>query len=182
VILATKNSSTWASNNVIWATILSNTAANPSVVTVDDWKNLSDNTGGQTPAASSLYVILPVSMPFKYVGLTDSVAAISGTETGTAPGGNELTANGLGRTVATTLTHAAGAANGTIGITFTYTGGTSQTIGRSFIANSPIPSASLNRGNSLYFVDQLNGTVGYQVGTSGDSIQITYTITFTAVP
>lgn len=183
IIITTTTSATWASANVVYGTILSNTQASGSVVTVDGWWKISDNTSaGANPFATALYVILPCAAPYWIVGITDSVSAVAGTETGTAPGGTEYTANGLGRTIATTLTHTAGASTGTIGVTFTYTGSSSVTIGRSFVSNSKTASAGSGRGNFGFFIDQLNGASGYVVASNGDTLQITYTVTYATVP
>lgn len=181
-VIVTNSNATWASGSPIYGTILSNTTGANSIVTVDGWWKVADNTTGGNPAATANYIILPTQMPFWVMGLTDSTGSVGGTETGTAPGGAELTANGLGRVIATTLSHTASADTGTIGKTFTYTGGTNQVIGRSFISNSQTASAGSGRGNFAFFVDQLNGTFGYNVASNGDTLQITYTITFAAVP
>lgn len=183
VIVTTITSAVWASANVVYGVILSNTTGANSVVTVDGWWKISDNTtAGANPTTTSLYVILPTSMPYWVMGLTDSVSSVGGTETGTAPGGTEYTSTGLGRVIATTLTHTAGASTGTIGNTFTYTGSSSITIGRSFLSNSQTASAGSGRGNFAIFVDQLNGGTGYVVASNGDTLQVTYTVTYATVP
>lgn len=182
VIVTTKTSAVWASANVIYGTILSNTKASTSIVTVDGWWNIADNTAaGANPTTTSLYVILPTQMPFWVMGLCSDTTSVGGTETGTSPG-TELTGNGLDRTIATTLTHTAGASTGTVGNTFTYTTSGSITIGRSFLSNSKTASAGSGRGNFALFADQLNSTTGYVVASNGDTLQITYTVTYATVP
>lgn len=182
VVLGTNTSATWAAANVVYATILSNTSGTNTVLTLDGWWKIADNTSGTMPVATSQYVVLPAQMPFWVMGLTDSTSSVAGTETGTVPGGTEIITNGLNRVIATTLTHTASASTGTIGKTFTYTGGTNQVIGRSFMSNSQTAAAGSGRGNFAFFVDQLNGTFGYNVASNGDTLQITYTITFATVP
>jgi len=181
IIISTNTSAVWASANVVWGLILSNTAAASSVVTVDGWWTLA-NAAGSIPLSTSLYVVIAATPPFQVMALTDSVAAVIGTETGTALLGTEQTTNGLTRALVTTWTHTAGASTGTIGKTFTYTGGSSQAIGRSALVNSQTSAAGSGRGNFAFFVDQLNGSSGYFVANNGDTIQITYTITYTTVP
>lgn len=183
VIVTTKTSATWAPANVIYGTILANTKASTSVVSVDGWWSMLDNTAaGANPATTAFYVVLPTSMPYWVMGLTDSVSSVAGTETGTAAGGTEYSSTGLGRVIATTLTHTAGASTGTVGNTFTYTGSSSITIGRSFLSNSQTAAAGSGRGNFAMFIDQLNGGTGYVVASSGDTLQVTYTVTYATVP
>lgn len=184
VIVTTSTSAVWASANAIYGTILSNTSGASSVVTVDAWWKVADNTAASAPTSTSFFVILPCMMPFWVMGLTTNVSSIAGTETGTAPGGTELLASaGLGRTIATVFSHTASASTGTVGNTFTVTGSPgSTTIGESFLSNSQTPSAASGRGNFIFFADQLNGATGYVVATNGDTLQITYTITYTTVP
>lgn len=182
IIFANTNA-TWASGSVLYGTVLSNTAASPTVVTVDTWSKVLDNTAGQTAAATTNYIVFPAQTPFWHMGITESIASVAGTETGTAPGGTEYgSGEGLERSICTTFTHTAGASTGTIGKTFTYTGSTSKTIGRSFLSNSQVTAAASGRGNFAFFVDQLNGATGYVVASNGDTLQITYTITYTTVP
>lgn len=183
LIFTTTVSATWAAANVVYATILSNTSGTNTVLTVDGWWKISDNTAaGANPFATAQYLVFPAQAPFWVMALTDSVGAVGGTETGTALGGTELTTLGLSRGLATTFTHTAGASTGTIGKTFTYTGSASQTIGRSALVNSQTAAAGSGRGNFAFFVDQLNGATGYVVASNGDTLQITYTITYATVP
>lgn len=183
VVVTTTTSATWSATNVIYGTILSNTSGTNSVLTVDGWWKIADNTSaGANPFATAQYVILPAQMPFWVMGITNNVSSIAGTETGTAPGGTEYNANGLTRLICTTFTHSAGASTGTLGLTYTFTGSSSTTIGESFLSNSQTVSAGSGRGNFAFFADQLNGATGYVVASNGDTLQITYTITYTTVP
>ncbi len=185
IVFATTTSATWAAANVVYATVLSNGSGSNSQLVVDGWRKVSDDTVASNPFATSQYVVFPAQAPFKIFALSDSVAAVAGTETGTAMGGTEWvvgTAPGLQRAYATTFTHTAGASTGTIGKTFTYTGSSSVTVGRSALVNSLTAGGTSPRGNFAFFIDRLNGGTGYALATSGDTLQILMTVTYATVP
>lgn len=109
----------------VYGVITANTAANPTVVTVDKWYNPASPGGSAAATPSSgAWVILPGMAPASWMGITTDVAAPGATDTTLA---SEETTNGLGRAYAS-YAHTASAASYTLAKTFTYTGSSSKTL------------------------------------------------------
>lgn len=109
----------------VYGVITANTAANPTVVTIDRWYT-PGSAGGAAAATPSTgtWVILPGMAPASWMGITTDTAAAAITDTTLA---SEETANGLGRAYAT-YAHTTSAASYTLTKAFTYTGSTSKTL------------------------------------------------------
>lgn len=159
----------------LYGVIQSNTSGTTPVYTVDRWYTMPGAASGSTPSATSPYLVIPCTAPFWYVALSDSISAVSATDTGIAMGGTEYSTQGLARQIITSITRTAGSAityTVSLATTFTYSGSTSQSIGRAGLANSLV----LNK-NYIYFLDQINAGVAATVSSNGDTLAITYTIT-----
>jgi hypothetical protein len=153
--------------------VQSNTSGTTPAFTVDGWYNLAGAAQSGTFAnAGVFYVLIPCAPPFWYIALTDSVAAVAGTETGAALGGAEITTNGLGRAQAATVTRTIGSTTSTQANTFTYTGAVAQVCGRCALVNSIVATK-----NYAYFIDQTNAGVGETVSSNGDTLTVTYSLT-----
>lgn len=173
-LLVGNTSATWA-GTTLYGVVQSNTSGTTPVHTVDRWYTLAGATSGSSPSTSGPYLILPVSAPFWFVALSDSVSAVSATDTGAAMGGTEFSTQGLARQIITSITRTAGSSityTVSMATTFTYTGSTSQSIGRAALVNSLVASK-----NFAYFLDQINSGVAATVSSNGDTLAITYTIT-----
>lgn len=173
MILVSSNATFGTAGTVGYGVVQSNTSGTTPVYTVDAWYSLAGVIQSGTYANSGLfYILLPCTPPFWYIALSDSVATVAPAATGAALGGNELTADGLGRALVTTVTRTVGVAATTMAKTFTYTNSTAQAIGRCAITNSAV-----NAKNYAYFIDQVNSGVAATVSASGDTFTPTYTIT-----
>jgi hypothetical protein len=148
--------------------IQSNTNGANTVLTVDGWTTLA-GAGGSTPSSTTFYIIGPPP-PFWYIALSDSTSAVAGTETGAAMGGTEQTTNGLSRALADTLTHTAGTTTAVVGKTFTYTGSSPQTLGRSAICSGRVSAT-----NFAHFITAFASSA--TPSTNGDTVAVTDTIT-----
>lgn len=171
-MIVTSSANLWASGTICYGLILSNTSGTNTVVTIDQWNSLTTagalvTVTNQTPN----YVVLPAVPPFWYIALssTDSGTATSSSDTGASIPG-ELTANGLGRALATTLGHAAGNTQVTISKTFTYSASSAQVVGRMAVCNS-IKATT----NFAYFITPFGSNA--TLNNVGDTLQVTDTIT-----
>lgn len=180
----TKSGATWTTNQFAGQCVFANSAANTAtqatevygvvqsntstVLTVDGWTTLA-GASGSTPSTTTFYIIGPPP-PYWFIALSDSVAAVAGTETAVAMGGTELTTAGLGRAIADTFTHTAGTTTTVLGKTFTYTAGSPQTVGRMMVASSRVA----NKGFA-YFITQFGASA--TPSTNGDTVTVTDTIT-----
>lgn len=149
----------------VWGVITSNTAANPTVVTIDRWYTPASPSGAAaTTPTTGVWVILPGMAPAIYMGITTDAAAASASDTTLA---SEETTNGLGRAYCT-YAHTASAATYTLTKAFTYTGSSSKTLHKAGI-----------------FVAAVGGTMPFEtvlsadaiVATSGDQVTVTETVT-----
>lgn len=163
------------SGTTLYGVVQSNTSGTSPVHTVDRWYTVAGAASGSSPSTTGPYLLLPVSPPFWFVALSNSVSAVAATDTGVAMGGTEFSTQGLARQIITSVTRTAGSAvtyTVSLATTFTYTGSTSQSIGRAGLVNSLV----LNKGFA-YFLDQINSGVAATVSSNGDTLAITYTIT-----
>lgn len=171
MILVSTNATFGTAGTVQYGVVQSNTSGTTPAYTVDAWYTLA-GAAGASANSGLFYVLLPCAPPFWYIALTTSTGAVSAGDTGAALGGTELTADGLGRALVTTVTRTVGVASTTMAKTFTYTNSTAQAIGRCAITNS-----ITNAKNYAYFIDQVNAGVAATVSANGDTFTPTYTIT-----
>ena len=152
-----------ATTTPVYGRILSNTT---SVAQVDGFWTPAD-ASGSTPGSTNAFIILSGTLPAKWIGLTnDGTAPAVGDTALTA----EITANGLQRALAT-FAHSGGATTMTLAKTWTasgaqsaqqaglFTGGYGASGGGTLVAHTTFTSATL---------------------ASGDSLQLTWTITWPA--
>lgn len=153
----------------VFGVILSNTAANPTVVTIDKWYDPATPFNPLTTAATpstAAWEILPGMAPALWMGITVDTGAPAATDTVLT---SEETANGLGRAVvAPTYAHTASAASYTLTRTFTYTSTSSKTLHKVGIFNSAVV------GGIMLFVTNLSADA--IVAASGDAVTVTSTI------
>ncbi len=90
-----------------WAVILSNTNANPPVLTLDLWHSPTNPANTATTPSAGTYVILPGNAPIQYLALTADSAAAAAGDTSLA---SELTTNGFARAYGT-YSHTGGVAS-----------------------------------------------------------------------
>jgi hypothetical protein len=177
MILVSSSATFGTAGTVGYGTVQSNTSGTTPVFTVDGWYSLAGVPQASTYANSGLfYILLPVHAPCWYIALSDDVAAVAGTETGAAipvTGGKiEISTNGLGRAQVDTITRTVGSTTATMAKTFTYSGATTQNIGRVALCNSAV----LNK-NYAYFITQINAGTPAAVSASGDTFTPLFTIT-----
>ncbi|HEX7276040.1 MAG TPA: hypothetical protein VF244_01575 [Acidimicrobiales bacterium] len=156
--------------NGVFGVILSNTAANPTVVTVDKWYDpatpFNPLTTASTPSTGA-WEILPGMAPAMWMGITVDTGSPAATDTVLT---SEETAAGLGRAAAApAYAHTASATTYTITRTFTYTGGSSKTLHKIGIFNSAVV------GGIMLFVTNLNADA--IVAVNGDAVTVTDTVT-----
>lgn len=102
-----------------WGVILSNTNANPPVITIDEWHDpLAWGTVKTTPG-TGVYVLVPGQCPIMWLALTADSAAPAAGDTTLA---TELAANGFSRAFGT-YSHTGGTASFSLAKTFTCSGG-----------------------------------------------------------
>lgn len=171
MVLVSTNATFGTSDTVQYGVIQSHTTGASSTFTVDAWYTLA-GAAGASANSGTFYIILPVHAPFWFIALTTSTSAVAGTETGAALGGSELTADGLGRAQADTITRTVGSTSATMAKTFTYTGTGATNIGRAAIVNTKTASS-----NYAYFIDQINSGTPAVVSSNGDTFTPTWTIT-----
>lgn len=161
-----------AFGGTVWGVILSNTAANPTVVTIDKWYDAAQPfnplTTASTPSTAA-WQILPGQAPAMWMGITVDTGTIAATDTTLT---SEETANGLGRTAAAcSYAHTASASTYTVTRVFTYTGSSSKTLHKVGIFNAALAGT----GGILLFESNMNADA--IVAVSGDVCTVTETVT-----
>jgi hypothetical protein len=150
--------------NGVYGVILSNTAANPTVVTIDRWYNPATPGGAAaTTPTTATWVILPGMAPAQWMGITVDTGTPAATDTTLT---SEETANGLGRAYAT-YAHTTSAASYTLTKAFTYTGSTSKTLHKIAVFLGA-------NGSIMPFIVNLNADA--IVAANGDSVTVTETV------
>lgn len=160
------------SGTTLYGVCMSNTT---TVVTVDRWYTIAGATSGSSPSTTGPFIILPGMAPFYFVALSDSVSAVSATDTAASMGGTEYSSNGLARQKISSITRTAGSSityTNTLATTFTYSTSGSVNIGRAMLTNSLVATKGF-----AYFIDQINSGTPATVSSNGDTVQIQYTIT-----
>ena len=117
-----------------WGVIISNTNANPPVLTIDLWHSPTNPANTASTPSAGVYNILPAQASIMYLALTaDATAPAAGDTTLTS----ELSTNGFARAYFTSYSHTGGTAAVALAKTFTCTGG-STTINKEavFIAQN----------------------------------------------
>jgi hypothetical protein len=145
----------------VHAHILSNST---SVIQVGAWHN-EDCSTGTTPAGTSAYIVLPGQGPAKFIGLTNDATAYS---TGMTTLAAEITANGLGRALAT-FAHTGGTTTYTLVKTWTATG--AQTVHR---AGNFTGDYGASGGGIMAAITDLNADATL---ATNDTLQVTWTWT-----
>lgn len=151
-----------------YANIISHTA---TVLTIDQWYDSAAPGGaaGSTPAATTVYVILPQALASMFMGLTAN-SSVVGSGDAVLPSEITTAGGGLIRKLATTA-HSAGAATGTVVAVFTANGTDALPV---TIAKEGIgPSIKATVNNLLQTL--LNATA--TLAASGDQLTCTDTIT-----
>jgi hypothetical protein len=149
----------------VYGVVQSNTNAAPPVLTVDKWYTPSSPGGAAagTPAAG-VWIILPGAAPMWWMALsTDGTAPAAGD----SPLPSEISANGLGRAVAT-YAHTGGTSTFTLTKTFTCTGGSTT------VAKIGLGCSSAAASRNIYSTAEQapNPALG-----SGDTLAQTETLT-----
>jgi hypothetical protein len=147
-----------------YGVIASNVA---TVLTIDKWYNPADPgaAAASTPSGTSPYHISYGMFPAAWVGVSESVSAIGGTET-TLTG--ELAGSGWDRRLCT-WAHSAGVATYTLTTTFTSADGSTRTIGKAGFFNS----SRVVTGAILMFLTLVSPTATL---ISGDQLTLTETV------
>ena len=178
---------TWAVNSQVVVNVsgttyvgLANAAGSASTaLTVDAWYNQS--TWATASVSGSSLVVSIVAQPLGafFLGISGSTQTNYGQTT--ESGFTELTANGLGRGKASTITWTpgtapSGSANATgtmtLGYTWTYTGSTSQAINALGVFFAPYVAGRSN--NTLMFATAISSAPS--VSANGDQLVVTETI------
>lgn len=150
--------------NGVFGIIKSNTAANPTVVTIDRWYNPASISGAAaaTPATGA-WVIVPGMAPALWMGITTDTGSPAATDTTLT---SEETTNGLARAQAS-YAHTASVANYTLTKAFTYTGSSPKTLHKIgvFLAET---------GGIMAFVTNLSADA--IVAQNGDVVTVTETV------
>lgn len=151
-----------------YANILSHTG---TVLTIDRWYDPTTPGGaaGSTPGATTVYVILPTSLPAQFMGLTADATAVATSDT-TLPSEITTVGGGLIRKQ-TTLAHTAGASTGTHTAVFTANGTDALPV---TVAKMGISPGIVSTVRSL-FQTVLSATA--TLSASGDQLTVVDTVT-----
>lgn len=146
--------------SIAYGVITNNTG---TVITVDKWYVAATPSGAAatTPAATSKYMILPGQAPAWWITLGETSAGSAASDTSVP---NEITTDGLGRSVWTTYAHTSGATSYSVSKVFTATG--SHTVYRAALLNA-------SSSGAMPFESDLSATA---VMISGDTLTITVTV------
>ncbi len=169
---------------LVYGLITHNTAASPTVYTVDQWylgSNPGSTSPAATPAGTGYFMIVPGGPPAIFCGLS--------TDTATVLAGDQLLASeittaggGLIRKICATavITHPTASTYVLVPV-FTANGsdvfGASALIGKAGLSPSILPSVSSRPGSYQTYQTKLGTTA--QLSQSGDQLTLTWTITTT---
>ena len=179
---------TWAVNSQVIVTYsgttyvgLANAAGSASTaLTVDAWYNQSTWSVSTAPTGSLTITVTAPTLGAFFLGISSTSQTNYGQTTESTFA--ELTANGLGRGKATTISYTPGSAPTTsanstgvltLGYTWTYTGSTSVTANALGVFFAPYVASRAN--NTLMFATAISSAP--TVTTNGDQLVVTETIT-----